>query len=68
MIPSQAFDRRQTVRICVILYLKSVQILRYFWFVFSYIWTEYRKIRTRNNSVFGHFSCSEAFIRNIERF
>ena len=24
----------------------------------SYFWSEYRKIRTRNNSVFGHFSRS----------
>ena len=24
----------------------------------SYLWSEYRKIQTRNNSVFGHFSCS----------
>ena len=51
--------------------VKSVQIRIYFWSVFSCIWTEYgeiwslriqseyRKIRTRNNSVFGHFSRSE---------
>ena len=26
----------------------------------SYFWSEYRKIRTRNNSVFGHFSCNES--------
>ena len=36
--------------------MKSVQIRSYFWSVFSCIQTEYRKIRTRNNSVFGHFS------------
>ena len=30
-----------------------------FWSVFSCIRTEYRKIRTRNNSVFGHFSRSD---------
>ena len=29
-----------------------------FWAVFSCIQSEYRKIRTRKNSVFGHFSCS----------
>ena len=34
------------------------QIQSYFWSVFSCITTEYRKIRTRKNSVFGHFSCS----------
>ena len=38
--------------------VKSFQIRSYFWSVFSYIRTEYRKIRTRNNSVFGHFSRS----------
>ena len=31
--------------------MKSAQIPSYFWF-------EYRKIQTRNNSVFGHFSRS----------
>ena len=44
----------------------SVQIRSYFWSLFSCIRTEYgdlgrseyRKIRTRNNSVFGHFSRS----------
>ena len=40
-------------------YVKSVQIRSYFWSVFSCIRTEYKKIRTRNNSVFGHFSRSE---------
>ena len=36
--------------------VKSVQIRSYFWSVFSCIQSEYRKILTRNNSVFGHFS------------
>ena len=35
--------------------VKSVQIRSYFWSVFSFIRTEYRKIWTRKNSVFGHF-------------
>ena len=35
--------------------MKSVQIRIYFWSLFFCIRTEYRKIRTRNNSVFGHF-------------
>ena len=35
--------------------MKSVQIQ-------SYFWSEYKKIRTRNNSVFGHFSRSESFM------
>ena len=34
-------------------YVKCVQIRSCFWSVFSYIWTEYRKIRTKNNSAFG---------------
>ena len=38
--------------------VKSVQIRSFFWSVFSCIRTEYRKIRTRNNSVFRHFSRS----------
>ena len=43
--------------------VKSVQVGSYFWSAFSCIRTEYGeilsnygKIRTRNNSVFGHFS------------
>ena len=51
--------------------VKSIQIRSYFWSVFSRIRNEYGyfvslriqsecgKIRTRNNSVFGHFSRSE---------
>ena len=51
--------------------LKSVLIRIYFWSLFSCIWPEYgeiwslhiqskySKMRTRNNSVFGHFSHSE---------
>ena len=38
--------------------VKSVQIRSYVWSVFSCIQPEYRKIRSRNNSVFGHFSRS----------
>ena len=38
--------------------MESVQIGRYFWSLFSCIQSEYKKIRTRNNSVFGHFSRS----------
>ena len=49
-------------------WVKSVQIRSYFWSVFGLntkiysinlrIQSEYRKIRTRNNYVFGHFSSS----------
>ena len=38
--------------------VKSVQIRSFFWSVFSHIRAEYEKIRTRKNSVFGHFSRS----------
>ena len=38
--------------------VKSVQIRSYFWSVFSCIRAKYRKKRTRNNSVYGHFSRS----------
>ena len=50
--------------------VKSVQIRIYFWSVFSCIPTEYRKIRIRNNSVFGHFSRSDGVGRrmNLMRF
>ena len=56
---------------CINHCVKSVQIRSYFWSVFScirteyiyyvnlHIQSEYREIRTRNNSVFGHFSRSE---------
>ena len=40
--------------------VKSVQIRSFFWPVFSGIRTEYRKIRTRKNSIFGFFSHSES--------
>ena len=41
--------------------VKSVQIRSNFWSVFSCIQSKYRKIRIKNNSVFGHFSRSENF-------
>ena len=43
--------------ICVSPLMRNLrQIRSYFWSVFSCIRSEYRKIRTRSNSVFGHFS------------
>ena len=42
--------------------VKSVQLQSFFWSIFSSIRTEYRKIRTRKNSVFGHYS------RSVEMF
>ena len=51
-------------------FLKCVQIRSYFWSVFSCIRTECgdlrsksRKIRIRNNSAIGHFSCSDSYSR-----
>ena len=38
--------------------VKSVQIRSFFWSVFPCIRTEYRKLRTRKNSAYGHFSRS----------
>ena len=38
--------------------VKNVQMWSFFWSVFSCIQSDYRKIRTRKNSVLGHFSCS----------
>ena len=46
--------------------MKSVQIQSYFWSLFSCIQTECRKIRTRNNSVFGYFSRSERYRSKIK--
>ena len=46
--------------------LKSVQIQNFFWSVFSRILTEYGKIRTRKNSVFGHFPHSACFGHKTE--
>ena len=37
-------------------YVKSVQVRSFFWSVFSRIRTEYGKIPTRKNFVFGHFT------------
>ena len=61
--------------------MKSVQIRRFFWSVFSCVRTElliygvnlriqseYRKIRTRKTSVFGHFSRSVMKSRNQEGY
>ena len=44
-----------------------LQMWSYFWSVFSCIRTEYRKIRTRNNSVFGQFSRSVLVKHSAEK-
>ena len=41
--------------------VKSVQIRSFFWSVFTCIRSEYGDLRTRKNSVFGHFSRSVHF-------
>ena len=46
--------------------MKSVQIRNYLWSVFSCIRTEYRKIPTRNNSVFGQFSRSGSYLGKFQ--
>ena len=51
-------------RICFLIQcVKSVQIRSYFWSVIPCIrnQSEYRKIRTRNNSVFGNLSHSDTY-------
>ena len=47
--------------------VKSVQIRSYFWSVYSCTRTEYRKIRTRSDSVFGHFSRSKSGALQIRK-
>ena len=47
--------------------MKSVQIQSFFCFVFSYVRTEYREIRTRKNSVFRQFSSSNLDQKNTRR-
>ena len=47
--------------------VKSIQIRSYFWSLFSHIRTEYRKIRTRNNSIFENFLRREFFSVEVER-
>ena len=42
--------------------VKSVQIRSYLWSIFSWIQSKFRKIGTRNNSVFGHFSRSGSYV------
>ena len=46
---------------------KKCLTMDHFWSVISRIRTEYGKIRTRNNSVFGHFSHSDIFILSFQK-
>ena len=55
-------SNKMYVHVQVIWYMhcmKSVSIQSFSWSVFSCIQSEYRKIQTRKNSVFGHFSRSD---------
>ena len=45
--------------------VKSVQVRSFFWSVFSSIRTEHRKMRTRKDSVFGHFSRSVLYFGGL---
>ena len=42
--------------------VKSVQIRSFFLSLFSCIQSEYRKIQTRKNSLYGHFSRSDMYV------
>ena len=48
--------------------LKSVQIRSFFWSVFSYIQSKYRKMRTRKYSVFGYFSLSDIILMTVFKY
>ena len=58
---SRDFGKYMSCNHCV----KSVQIRSFFWFVFSRTFSEYGKITTRKDSVFGHFSHSELLINPV---
>ena len=45
--------------------VKIVQIRRFFWFIFSCSQSEYMKIRTIKNSVFGHFLRSVHYFESL---
>ena len=47
--------------------MESVQMLSFLWSECSCIRTEFWKIRSRKNSVFGHFSRSETVKNNIKK-
>ena len=56
MLIQRFIDKKTVPSITEYHCLRSVQIRSYFCSVFSCTRTECRKMRTRNNSVFGHFS------------
>ena len=52
----EKFPNTELFLVCIFLYSEWISEI---YFVNICIQSKYRKIRTRNNSVFGHFSCSE---------
>ena len=52
----QFYDLSSNLFLRIHLLREKCPLRNYFWSVFSCIRAEYRRIRTRNNSVFGHFS------------
>ena len=48
--------------------MKNVQIRSFFWSVFSYIQSKYRKMRTRKYSVFGYFSLSDIILMTLFKY
>ena len=54
--------------------IKSVQIRSFFWYVFSHVWTEYRKIRTKKTPYLDTFhtvvihKTSKPFSRALNAF
>ena len=62
-------SKKITYRKCEVTlhYVKNVQIRSFFWSMFFLVHSEYKKIWTRKNSVFGHFSRSEISTEYIDQ-
>ena len=59
LIQNGDFEAEQGREMLNIHCVKSVQVQSFFWSVFYRIQSEYGKIQTRKDSVFGHFSHSD---------
>ena len=55
------------IRLWVFHCVKTVQIWSFFWSVFSLIRIEYRRMKTRKNDVFGHFSHRVLFFKRPQK-
>ena len=53
------------VKIEIVHCMKSFLIRSFFWAVFSHIWTEFVKIRTRKKAAFEHFSDSGKCVNSL---